>query len=96
MKLLALETEGPEYAPAAFTTDLLEAEALALWRLQQEGTVRAAYFRLDRKDAVLELEAPDLDTARRALAALPLVETGLVTFTLIPLRPYDGFERLFR
>jgi hypothetical protein len=33
--------------------------------------------------------------AQRLLETLPLVQAGLITFEVIPLIPYPGFERLF-
>ncbi len=53
------------------------------------------YFRDDKPEAVLILEAKDLSEAKMKLAQLPLVKNGLITFELIPLKPYHGFERLF-
>lgn len=85
MKVLALEAEAPGARP----------EAERLWQLQQEGWVRAAYFRADRRTAVLELECADGAEASRALATLPLVQAGLIAFDVVPLRPYDGTARLF-
>ena len=41
------------------------------------------------------LECSSLAEAAAALDALPLVREGLITFELLPLAPYDGFERLF-
>ena len=36
-----------------------------------------------------------MQAARQILAQLPLVQAGLIEFEIIPLVPYDGFERLF-
>ncbi|HLO66516.1 MAG TPA: hypothetical protein VK188_05820 [Holophaga sp.] len=94
MKILALEMElVPD--PAAFTADLLRAEARALWELQVAGLVRECHFRADRHEAVLALECAGVEEAREALGRLPLVREGLIAFELVPLAPYDGFARLF-
>lgn len=94
MKLLALEVEEPGTPPEAFHPHLRE-EARALWALHLAGIVREAYFRPDRHTAVLVLECPDAESARRALASLPLVRHELIHFEIVPLAPYSGFERLF-
>ena len=73
----------------------LKAEALRVWELYQAGVIREIYFRADRSEAVLVLEAESLDAARRAVDSLPLVEQNLASFDLIPLAPYPGFARLF-
>jgi len=54
------------------------------------------YFRADRPEAVLVLECESLQAAKEALATMPLVQAGLVTFECIPLRAYPGFARLFK
>jgi muconolactone delta-isomerase len=95
MRLVAIERAVPGATPDRFTDGLLVSEARRVWRLTQEGTIREVYFRADADDAVLILECPDVGAAEAALASLPLVETGLIRFELIPLRPYPGFERLF-
>jgi hypothetical protein len=95
MKVLALEKSIGDVAPGAFTAPLLREEAQRIWELFQEGIVREAYFRGDRKEAVLILEARDVRAAQASLDTLPLVEEGLIEFDLVPLVPYDGFNRLF-
>ena len=94
MKILALEVEKPGMTAADFQPHL-KAEAQRAWDLQQAGLIRELYFRADQHTAVLVLECPTLEDARGALNTLPLVEHGLIAFQLIPLKPYDGFARLF-
>lgn len=95
MQILALERETrvppPEVMPA-----LLAAEARQLWALQQQGVVRQAFFRADRKEAVLVVEADSVAQCTDRLAQLPLVQGGFIRFELIVLAPYDGYARLFR
>ena len=95
MKLIALEEEVAGVGSEAFTEAILAAEAQALWKLQQRGFVREAYFRTDEKLAVLVLEATSLAEAEEMLSTLPLVQAKLIRFKVIALRPYDGYERLF-
>lgn len=94
MKILALENELPGATPQAFNR-WAQAEAARAWELHQAGVIRELYFRADRHTAVLVLECEDLQSAREILASLPLVAQGLITFELIPLMAYSGFERLF-
>ena len=95
MKILALEKSIGDVGPGAFTPSLLRDEARRIWELYQEGIVREAYFRGDRKEAVLMLEARDVRAAQEILDTLPLVEEALIEFDLVPLVPYDGINRLF-
>jgi hypothetical protein len=94
MKILAIERETPGVERERFEP-LLKEEAALLWELYQSGLVREFYFRGDRTEAVLVLECASLEQAQDALASLPLAREGLITFEIIPLVPYPGFERLF-
>jgi len=92
MRILAIEHEVDGVAEGA-SAPLLRAEAARAWELHQAGVVRELYFRADRSSAVLLLECTDAEEAGRHLATLPLVAAGLITFEVIPLRPYPGFAR---
>lgn len=92
VKVLALERE---LRSGEIPADLLKAEAKRAWELYMAGMVREAYFRADKHEAVLVMEGPDLARIEQAVESLPLVKAGLITFDLIPLKPYDGFSRLF-
>ena len=94
MKILALEKEIPDVTAEALEPHL-KSEATRVWELYQAGVFRELYFRQDRPEAVLVLECTDVDEANRVLCTLPLVKAGLITFDVIPLKPYPGFARLF-
>lgn len=95
MKILAIEKEIPGVMPDQFTPALKRIEAHQMWQLYQAEVVREMYFRIDRNEAVLLLECADLPAAQKVLQSLPLVQSKLITFELIPLKPYPGFARLF-
>ena len=94
IKILAMEIEVPGTRPEQFQPHL-KAEAQCAWELYQSGVIRELYFRADRSEAVLILESADINEAKQALASLPLVEAGLITFDVISLIAYPGFARLF-
>jgi hypothetical protein len=94
MKILALEQEVPGAAPDQFKPHLTE-EAAKVWDLYQSGFVREIYFDRQRHTAVIILEAYAVSEVETVLAELPLVRAGLISFQLIELVPYSGFERLF-
>ena len=95
MKLIALERPVSGVADEAFTAEILKEEAVRTWDLYQSGAIRELYFRADRQEAVLVLEAQDVATAREILSELPLVRAQFIDFELVPLAPYPGFARLF-
>ena len=94
MKIIALEHELPNATADGFQ-QYAKDEAKKVWELVQAGVVRETYFRADRSEAVLVLECRTVDEAREALSTLPFVKNQLITFELIPLKAYSGFERLF-
>jgi hypothetical protein len=94
MKIIALEREQPGTSAEDFQRYAVE-EARKAWQLYQMGLIRELYFRADRDEAVLVLECDSIEEAQRTLAELPFVREGLITFELILLKPYPGFERLF-
>ena len=94
MKILALERELPVASTEQFKWHS-KSEAARAWELYQAGVLRELYFRADQRTAVLILECKDLEDARQILSTLPFVEADLIEFEIIPLAPYDGFERLF-
>ncbi|SMO39696.1 superoxide dismutase [Gracilimonas mengyeensis] len=94
MRIIAIEKEAPGLTKRDFVPHLRD-EARQGWELYKEGIIREMYFRDDKPEAVLILECKDEEEARDKLGTLPLVKEGLISFELIPLRPYHGFERLF-
>lgn len=94
MRIIAIEVEKPGLNKKDFIPHLRD-EAKEGWKLYKEGFIREMYFRYDKPEAILILEAESVEEAGEKLSKLPLVKNGLITFKLIPLRPYHGFERLF-
>ena len=94
MKILALEHELPEATADKFWVHARD-EARTVWALHQAGVIREMYFRADRSEAVLVLECASVNEAWEVLTTLPLVQNRLITFDVIPLKPYSGIERLF-
>lgn len=74
---------------------LLRDEARAAYAHWQAGRIRQLWF-TEAQDAVLLLECTDLGTARELVETLPLVKARLLQYTLTPLVPYPGFERLMK
>jgi muconolactone delta-isomerase len=95
MRLIALGKEVLGISDSQFTDELLRKEAARAWELHQAGVIRELYFRTDRQEAVLILECKDSDEARSLIDTLPLVQTKLIDFDIIPLKAYPGFARLF-
>ena len=94
MKILALEHELPNATADQFQ-QVAKAEAGKIWEYHQAGVIREIYFRADKNEAVLMLECPSVVEAQAILETLPLVQVGLISFEVIPLKAYSGFERLF-
>jgi hypothetical protein len=72
-------------------------EARTMWERYEFDQVREFYLRADHQPGVvLVFECDDVTEAERLVAALPMVEAGLLDFEVIPLRPYMGFRELFQ
>lgn len=94
MKILALEHELSN-ATAELFQQYANDEARKIWGLQQAGIIRELYFRANKNEAVLILECTSVTEAQETLSSLPFVQNKLLTFEIIPLKAYPGFERLF-
>jgi muconolactone delta-isomerase len=94
MKILVLEHELPDATTEQFQ-QYAKAEARKVWEYHQAGIIRELYFRSDKNEAVLMLECTSVIEAQEILATLPLVQAGLISFEVIPLKAYPGFARLF-
>jgi len=94
MKILALEheIEGVEWDN---TEKLLEQEAQCVFQLYLSDSLREIYFTED-KNAVLIMETKDRKTAEKLLDDLPLVKSGKISFKILELRPYTGYERIIK
>jgi muconolactone delta-isomerase len=94
MKLLALEREKPGLRSDDFQPHLKD-EARQAWQLYRQGIFRELYFDERQHTVVIVMECESEGAAQEVLSSLPLVQAGLIEFEIIPLAPYDGFERLF-
>jgi len=74
---------------------LLKQEAKVLWDLQKNGIIRNIWFTKNSREAILILEAEDSKRAKNIIDTLPLVNKGLITYDVVELVAYDGYERLF-
>jgi hypothetical protein len=94
MKILAIEKDNGSGTRQA-DRDLLEQEAREVYALYQQGIIREMYFNQNH-EAVLLLECSNMEAAENVLARLPLVEQQIIKFEISELRPYTGFERIFK
>jgi hypothetical protein len=94
MKFLAIEHEYPGLIGEDFQPHL-KAEAARVWELYQAGIIREMYFCPERSAAVLMLECAGAEEAQAVLDTLPLMQLGFISFELLALVPYSGFDRLF-
>lgn len=94
MKIIAIEKELTAFPEKEYRA-LLKEEAKCVWELYKEGFVREIYFTTKDHRAVLILECKDYPEAERLLGNLPLVKENIIAFDILPLEPYNGFERLF-
>ena len=75
---------------------ILKQEAKVLWNLQKKGVIRSIWFTKKTREAILIIEAEDSIRTKKIVDTFPLVEKGLISYDIVELVAYDGFERLFR
>ena len=74
---------------------LLKQEAKVLWDLQKNGIIRNIWFTKNTREAILIIEAEDTIRTKEIIDTFPLVKEGLITYDIVELVAYDGYERLF-
>ena len=96
MKIFAISYRPPGTTDAAKEPQKIP-EAYRAWELYKSGVFREMHWRADGKPGVvLVLECDTVDEAHEALNSLPMVIGGTLAFDVIPVGPYDHFDRLFR
>lgn len=93
MKILAIEKEVPGVVWSTVSKELLAQEALDVYRMYLTEQLREHYFNEDNC-AVLVLECDSKAQAQTLLGKLPLVEQNLITFEIMELHPYTGYDRI--
>ena len=74
---------------------LLKQEAKVLWDLQKKGIIRSIWFTKNTREAILIIEAEDTIRTKEIINTFPLVKECLITYDIVELVAYDGYERLF-
>ncbi len=70
-------------------------ELVKEWELQKADVIRQAHSRTDQTGSIFMMEVASADDARKKLAALPLVEAGLIEFDVFPYQAYEAYESIF-
>ncbi len=94
MKLLAIEQETSS-VNWDNESEVLINESYQVYHLFQEGIIRDIYF-TENENAVIILECASKEEAVNLLSTLPLVKAGFITFDVMELRPYTGFDRIIQ
>jgi hypothetical protein len=79
MKILAIEKEIEGKGHKDFEPHL-KSEALKVWQLYREETIREVYFNNEKNTAVIIMECNNKQEAENILNDLPLAKEKLITF----------------
>ena len=93
MKILAIEREVAGVDWTAVDKGILRQEALDVYKMYLTEQLREHYF-TESKRAVLVLECSSIGDARDILNKLPLVVNNLISFDVMELHPYTGYDRI--
>ena len=91
MKILAIEKEVPGVDLRSVSKTLLAKEALGVYNMYLSEQLREHYFN-EENCAILLLECDS--KAQELLEQLPLVTKNLISFELMELHPYTGYDRI--
>lgn len=95
MKILAIEKENESIENKDYQP-FLAAEAAMVWSLYKQSIIREIYFDKESSSAVILMECSGKSEALKVLEKLPLVQNKIISFDLLELSPYTGFERLMK
>jgi muconolactone delta-isomerase len=71
---------------------LVEGEIRQARLLYSEGFIRQIWHRTDIRGACLLWEAENEQRVQDMLGTFPFVQAGIVEISLVPLKPYGGFQ----
>jgi len=74
---------------------LLKQEAKVFWDLQKKGIIRSIWFTKNTREAILIIETENTKRTKEIIDTFPLVKECLITYDIVELIAYDGYERLF-
>ena len=95
MKILAIEKEVPGVDWNAVSKEVMAEEATHIYKMYLSEQLREHYFN-DEKCAVLILECNCKNEAIEILEHLPMVKNNLITFEVMELHPYTGYDRIIK
>lgn len=93
MKILAIEKEVPGIDWSTVSKDILTQEALDVYKMYLSEKLREHYF-TEARQAVLVLECNSKEEAQTLLDKLPLVVNRLISFDVMELHPFTGYDRI--
>jgi hypothetical protein len=91
MQFISLSRRRSDRFSEAEFAMLLEAEVAQARVLYADGFIRQIWHRGDLPGACILLEADSLEQAKARLHTLPMVRTGMLEVSIVPLVPYAGF-----
>jgi hypothetical protein len=92
MQFLSLSRRRVDRFSDAEFNALLDAEIAQARVLYADGFIRQIWHRADMPGACILLEADSMEQAISRLHTLPLVRTGMLEVSIVPLLPYAGFS----
>jgi len=92
MQFISLSRRRVDCFSDAEFAALVDAEVAQARLLYAEGFIRQIWHRADLPGACILMEAESLEQATSRLHTLPMVRTGMLEVTIVPLAPYAGFS----
>jgi hypothetical protein len=81
--------------PVEQVLPFVSAEAARAWEFYASEQIRQMYYIADMSGAVMLWEGETVEWVAQAVNKLPMVQEGILTCEILPLKPYTGYASLF-
>jgi len=82
--------------PVEQALPFVSAEATQAWEFYASGQIRQMYYIADMSGAVMLWEGESLESVTQQVQKLPMVKEGFLACEILPIKPYTGYESLFK
>lgn len=94
MQFLVIARAAKE-TPMEQVLPFVKPEAEKVWEYYAADMIRSIHYIADMSGAVLLFEVASLEAVQKAVEQLPMAQTNVLQFEILPLKPYTWLDALF-
>jgi hypothetical protein len=95
MQILVIARIKPAI-PVEEALPFVSLEAAQAWEFYASEQIRQMFYIADMSGAVMLWEGESLESVTQQVQKLPMVKEGILACEILPIKPYTGYESLFR